>query len=211
MPAPSGILWPTNLPRRPGGTRAVAEFLLDSLFRAAAEGDAAAREQIFAAVYGELRRLAERELRRHGMGLTLSPTTLLHEAYLDVRERTGIAFPDRARFLAYASRAMRGLIVDYARARKAQKRGGGVEFTSLGTEVPDACATDAELIRIGEALDELSSHDAGLAELVDLKFFCGFTFGEIAALRGVCERTVQRDWEKARILLYQSICDESAA
>lgn len=189
----------------------MAELPLDSLFRAAAEGDAAAREQIFATVYRDLRRLAERELRRHGAGLTLSPTTLLHEAYLDVRERTGVAFPDRARFLAYTSRAMRGLIVDYARSREAQKRGGGVEFTSLGTEVPDACATDGELVRIGEALDELASHDAGLAELVDLKFFCGFTFGEIAALRGVCERTVQREWEKARILLYQSIRDEPAA
>jgi RNA polymerase sigma factor (TIGR02999 family) len=184
----------------------LSEAALETLFAAAAQGDAAAREKIFTAVYTELRRLAERELRRRGGALTISPTTLLHEAWLDLHSRTGVAFPDRARFMTYAARAMRGLIVDYARERMAQKRGGGIEFTSLRTDGSGPGADDSgELSAISDALDELATRDALLAELVDLKFFCGLNFAEIAALRGVSERTIQRDWEKARTLLYWSI------
>jgi RNA polymerase sigma factor (TIGR02999 family) len=183
----------------------MTETAVDSLFAAAANGNIEARQQIFAAVYGELRRLAERELRRRGAGVTLSPTTLLHEAYLDFGARTGIVFPDRPRFMAYASRAMRGLIVNYARERMARKRGGGVEITSLGTQTPEPGSDDRELTAVADALEELAQRDAQLAEIVDLKFFCGLTFGEIATLRGVSERTVQRDWEKARMLLYRSV------
>jgi len=182
----------------------------DPLFAAAAAGDTNARQRLFAAVYGELRRLAERELRRRGGNLSISPTTLLHEAFLDFRERTGVSFPDRPHFLAYASRAMRGLIIDYAREKYAQKRGGNMEFTSLKTEAGPAPGEDLELQQISDALDELATQDAELAQLVDLKFFCGLTFDEIAALRGVSERTVQRDWEKARTLLYGSIRNPSA-
>jgi RNA polymerase sigma factor (TIGR02999 family) len=186
----------------------VTERAVETLFAAAASGDSEARQQIFAAVYGELRRLAQRELRRQGPGVGISPTELLHEAYLGFGARTGITFPDRARFMAYASRAMRGLILDFARERMAQKRGAGVEFTSFRTGVPEAAVDDLELTAIGDALEELAQHDAQLAEIVDLRFFCGLTFGEIAALRGVSERTVQRDWEKARLLLYRSIRTE---
>jgi RNA polymerase sigma factor (TIGR02999 family) len=100
---------------------------------------------------------------------------------------------------------MRGLVVDYARSRQAQKRGGGFEITSLPTQAPDVAADHHELERISESLDELAEVDAALAEVVDLKFFCGLSFGDIAALRGVCERTVQRDWEKARIFLHRSL------
>lgn len=181
------------------------ETAVDALFAAAANGDPEARQQIFAAVYGELRRLAERELRRAGPRLTISPTTLLHEAYLDLGKRTGIVFPDRGRFMAYASRAMRGLIIDYARERLAQKRGGGAEVTSLLPDAADFATNDPELTAIGDALEDLGRRDTQLAELVDLKFFCGLTFAQIAALRAVSERTIQRDWERARMLLYRSI------
>ena len=156
-------------------------------------------------LYDELRRIAQRELRRCGGVLTLGATTLLHEAYLSMSAREGPAFPDRARFMAYASRAMRGLVIDYARSRQAQKRGGGLEITSLPTHAPDAAAIGVELERINEALQELTSVDPALAEVVDLKFFCGLSFGDIAGLRGVCERTVQRDWEKARIFLHRAM------
>jgi hypothetical protein len=162
-------------------------------------------ELSFSALYEELHRMARRELARRGHGVTLGATTLLHEAYLDMSARDSAAFPDRARFMAYASRVMRGLIIDYARSRHAQKRGGLFEITSIGDDVVAAVPDDKELTRISDALDELASVDAALAQVVDLKFFCGFTFSEIAAMRQVSERTVQRDWEKARIYLHQAL------
>jgi RNA polymerase sigma factor (TIGR02999 family) len=160
---------------------------------------------LFASLYDELRRMARRELARRGGGVTLGATTLLHETYLDMSSRAGTSFPDRARFMAYASRVMRGLIIDYARNRSAQKRGGEFEFTSSPDDmngVADRSTDNPDLSALSDALDALGAVDASLAEVVDLKFFCGFTFPEIAAMRGVSERTVQRDWEKARIYLH---------
>lgn len=178
---------------------------ISSLIGAAERGDGSAAEALFAALYSELHRVAKRELARQGVAVSLGATTLLHEAYLDMAARDGPSFPDRARFMGYAARVMRGLIIDHARNRRAQKRGGQFEITSLGTEVGENVADDRELTRISEALDELAKVDASLAELVDLKFFCGFSFAEIATMRGVTERTVQRNWEKARIYLHHSI------
>jgi RNA polymerase sigma factor (TIGR02999 family) len=179
---------------------------LDQLVQSAEEGDASAREQLFTVLYNELHRLAQRELRR-GAYLTMSPTTLLHETYLNLAERRSVTFPDRARFLAYAARAMRGLLIDYVRARRAQKRGGAFEITSLPTEVPDAAAQHDDLRHIGEAVDALGNIEPRLAQIVDLKFFCGFSFAEVAELLGTSERTAQRDWDKARILLQSYLRD----
>jgi len=172
---------------------------------AAEQGDASAREALFALLYSELHRLAKRELAKHGAFVTLGATTLLHETYIDMAAREGPLFPDRGRFMAYAARVMRGLIIDHARSRRAQKRGGGFEITSLPTDVGEKAIDEGELTRISAALDELGKTDPPLAEIVDLKFFCGFSFAEIAALQGVAERTVQRKWEKARIYLHRSI------
>ena len=149
--------------------------------------------------------MARRELAKRGSGVSLGATTLLHEAYLDISGRNRAAFPDRHRFMAYASRVMRGLIIDYARSRHALKRGGQFEITSMNTDVAEAVADGEELSRIGDAVDALAGVDARLAQVVDLKFFCGFSFGEIAAMQGISERTVQRDWEKARIYLFQAL------
>lgn len=135
----------------------------------------------------------------------MGATTLLHEAYLDMAGREGPAFPDRARFMGYAARVMRGLIIDHARNRRAQKRGGQFEITSLATEVAESAVDCRELTRVSEALEELAKVDPPLAEIVDLKFFCGFSFAEIAGMQGVSERTVQRNWEKARIYLHRGI------
>jgi RNA polymerase sigma factor (TIGR02999 family) len=148
--------------------------------------------------------MAKRELARQGFAVTLSVTTLLHEAYLDMAARDA-SFPDQARFMGYAARVMRGLIIDHARERHAQKRGGLFELTSLDTEVMQNAADHGELLQISEALDELGKVEPDLAEIVDLKFFCGFSFTEIGAMRGVSERTVQRNWEKARIYLHRKI------
>ena len=159
------------------------------------EKESSAADALFSTLYRELHRLARRELSKRGAGMALSATTLLHEAYLDIsgRER---AFPDRHRFLAYASRVMRGLIIDFARSRHAQKRGG---------HVPEAAPDCRALTRISDAQDALATIDPRLAQVVDLKFFCGFSFGEIATMQDVSERTVQRDWEKARIYLHQAL------
>jgi RNA polymerase sigma factor (TIGR02999 family) len=183
---------------------------IDALIRRADEADNAAVDELFALLYRELHRLAEHALHRDGGAITLGPTTLLHEAYLNIAGRDDVAFEDRARFLAYASRAMRGLLIDYARRRRAKKRGRLLEITLDADEEPsgDATRTAEELAQLGDALGELAALEPGLAEVVDLHFFCGFSFAEIAILRRVSERTVQRDWRKARLLLYQGLRDD---
>lgn len=163
------------------------------------------KERLFAALYAELRRLAERQLKRSS-GVMISPTTLLHESYLRF-SAAGAQFPDKERFIGYASRVMRGLLIDLLRERLALKRGGGFHITQLNTEIAESHADAGEASRLSEALDELAARDARLAELVDLKYFCGYTFEEIAALRGSSSRTLQRDWEKARMILFQKLKD----
>jgi len=166
-------------------------------------------DALFTDLYEKLRRLAKRELRRNG-GVTLGATTLLHDAYIDMSGRDGTVFPDLNQFMGYASRVMRGIIIDYARSRQAQKRGGLFEFTAMRTDLPGLVADAGTLGRVSDALDELATTDPRLARIVDLKFFCGFSFIEIAAMSGLSERTVQRDWEKARIYLHASLATEDA-
>jgi RNA polymerase sigma factor (TIGR02999 family) len=178
---------------------------ISALINAAETGDSTATDSLFAALYAELHRMAKRELARRGAPPSLSVTTLLHEAYLDISGRAGVSFPDRARFMGYSARVMRGLIIDHARSRGAVKRGGEFQLTSAdGYELGNP-ADPKELSDISDSLDQLAKIDPDLAELVDLKFFCGLSFGEIAALRKVSERTIQRQWEKARIYLHQSL------
>ncbi len=172
---------------------------------AAERGDASATEALFVALYTELHGLARRELARGGANATLSATTVLHEAYLDISGRPGTSFPDRARFMGYAARVMRGLIIDHARRRRALRRGGQFELTSLDIEPAAPASQGTDLESIGEALDALTRIDPALAEIVDLKFFCGFSFAEIAAMRQTCERTVQRQWDRARIYLRRAV------
>ena len=178
---------------------------ISSLILAAEHGDRVAAGKLFDTLYAELHRLARRELARHGAAVSLSATTLLHDAYLDMATVDDRSFPDEARFLAYAARVMRGLIIDHARSRHAIKRGGRFEITSLEPNHLDDAVDHRELTQISEALDELAKIDSSLSGLVDLKFFCGFSFAEIASLRGVSERTVQRQWEQARIYLHRSL------
>jgi RNA polymerase sigma factor (TIGR02999 family) len=178
---------------------------IQELIGAVERGDASAGAALFEALYAELHRLARRELARRGGPVSLGATTLLHEAYLDIASREGASFPDRARFMGYAARVMRGLIIDHARRRQALKRGGQFELTMLDSAAEAQRVDERELSDIGDALDELYAADPALAEVVDFKFFCGFTFAEIAAMRGVSERTVQRSWEKARLFLYRRV------
>ncbi len=186
-----------------------SESALALLFSSLEGGDAAAGPALFTALYTELHRIATRELARNGWGVSLGATSLLHEAYLDLSKRAGTVFPDRNRFMAYAARVMRGLIVDYARNRQAVKRGGLFELTALSTDALNvqAAVEPEELGRISQALDELSDVEPLLAEIVDLKYFCGFSFEEIAAMRGLSDRTVRRHWMKARVYLRASLSE----
>jgi RNA polymerase sigma factor (TIGR02999 family) len=161
----------------------------------------------FAALYRDLRQLAERQLRRSA-GAPISPTTLLHEAYLDMSGKEAV-FPDRERFIGYAARVMRGLIIDMVRERRALKRGAAFHITQIPTELGVSEGSEVGLSRLSDALDELATHDARLAEVVDLKYFCGYTFEDIAAQRGTSKKTVQRDWEKARVILFRQLTDVS--
>jgi RNA polymerase sigma factor (TIGR02999 family) len=161
---------------------------------------AATAEQLFPVLYRELHRLAQRQLRTNAPRATLSATTLLHEAYLDL-SKSDAKFPGRGQFFTYAARAMRSLIIDYVRERRASKRGGEFFLTTLDADIDGPVPEMQETMRLNDALMELARVDAPLAELVDLKFFCGFTFAQIAELRGMGERTVQREWAKARLLL----------
>jgi len=177
------------------------------LFSSVEQGESASSSALFAALYSELHRIATRELARNGWGVSLGATSLLHEAYLDLSKRSGSAFPDRHRFMAYAARVMRGLIVDYSRNRRAQKRGGLFELTALSTDALEVAVGTAELVQISDALDDLSSVEPLLAEIVDLRYFCGFTFEEVAAMKGLSERTIRRHWIKARAYLHATIRD----
>ena len=183
---------------------------ISALISSTESGDRSAADALFTSLYAELHQLAERQLARRGSDVTLGVTTLLHEAYLDMAQREGSVFPDEGRFMAYAARVMRSLILDYVRDRRAQKRGGAFEITRLDEERDGAAVeggTAGELDELGAALERLGALDPSLAEVVDLKFFCGFSLVEIAAMRGVSERTLQRRWEKARIYLRSVLRD----
>jgi RNA polymerase sigma factor (TIGR02999 family) len=165
--------------------------------------DVTNNRQLFASLYSDLRRLAERQLRGNE-AMSVSPTTLLHEAYIGMENRDA-HFPDRERFMGYAARVMRGLIVDLVRERRALKRGGAYHITQLPTEVEEFAESATDLARLSDALDALAVREPRLAEVVDLNYFCGFTFDDIALQRGTSLRTVMRDWEKARVILFKEL------
>jgi RNA polymerase sigma factor (TIGR02999 family) len=184
---------------------------ITTLLRAAAAGDRAAADRAYALLYADLRRLARSRLRRSGEVTQLDTTALVHESFLRLNGG-GAAFPDRHHFLAYAARVMRSVVVDLVRARQAERRGGGVEHVTLNTTVVDAAgASGDEVLRVHEALGELAAVDARAAEVVEMRYFGGLAEAEIALALGVTERTVQRDWHKARLFLAIAIKGGAAA
>ena len=180
----------------------------DAVDEAGRGDERSSRDRMFAALYSDLRRLADRALHNNAGG-SVSPTTLIHEVYLDFSARDSLSIDDRAHFLAYSARAMRSVMIDLLRRGQALKRGMGFHITRLNTEIGDGIPDLDEFSRLSEALDALAAGEPRLAEVVDLRYFCGFSFAEIAALRGTSERTVQRDWEKARLILFQDLGAES--
>lgn len=175
---------------------------LTDLIHRAEKGDAEAADRLFAATYADLCRLARRRLVAGGRSAQLDTGSLVHESYLRFATAGHLSIEDRVHFLRWAGRVMRSVIVDFARRRTAERRGGGAAHVALTTGMADEGAGSAEeIIAVHEALDELASADARLAQVVELRYFGGLTEPEIAEALGVTERTVRRDWQKGQLLL----------
>ena len=166
-----------------------------------------ALDEIFPVVYEELRRVAHRHLRGEGTGHTLGTTALVHEAYLELARLDHIRWPGRAYVLASASRAMRRILIDYAVARRAQKRGGGVAAEPLDDAVAAAVSRGDELLALDEALDRLTAVNARYARVVECRFFGGMSVEETAEALGTSPATVKRDWTVARAWLNRELGD----
>jgi RNA polymerase sigma factor (TIGR02999 family) len=179
---------------------------LTELIHRAQQGDSAAADALFTATYQQLRRLARARLRVSGRDAVLDTTALVHESYLRLAEGQRLQLNDRLHFLRYAGRAMRSVIVDFARRQQADRRGGGALHVSANPDIPDLTAAGEEqIMRVDEALKQLAQLDQRLAQVVEMRYFAGMTESEIAQALGVTERTVRRDWEKARLLLAQAL------
>jgi len=165
-------------------------------------GDRAARDALFAAAYRELRRLAHSRLHEGGRNTVLDTTALVHESYLRLVRTGELKIEDRRAFFGYASQVMRSVIVDSARARLAERRGGDAQKLTLSTELAQDLAQDEKgIVQIHEALRELEKADARAAQVVQMRYFGGYSNEEIAETLDITVRTVQRDWEKAKVLL----------
>lgn len=183
------------------------------LLDAAHKGDRSAMDRVLATLYQELHSMARRQLAgQHGH--TLDATALVHEAYLKLIGRgSGAAqFDDRAHFFAYAASAMRSVVVDYARQRLAQKRGGDQHrVTDLPEDLEGGLRLDEDMLGLDTALTRLTAVDPRLTQVVELRYFAGLSELEIAALMKRSERSVRRDWQKARMFLLASLKDPTVA
>lgn len=182
---------------------------LTELLRAARGGDQQAAGRAFGLLYDELKRLARAKLRQHQPLTLLDTTALVHESYLRVIGTAELPVTDRHHFFAYAARVMRSVIVDLARARMAERRGGAAEHVEFNAEVVEALPAGGEgdILRVHEALEVLAQADETLARVVEMRYFGGMSEVEIAEALGSSERTVRRHWEKARLLLSAALRD----
>lgn len=174
------------------------------LIQRAQGGDRGALDALFDALYPELRRIAHARLTRNVRDTLLDTTALVHECYVKFSQAQRLGPSDRAHFLAYAATAMRSIIVDFARAKAAERRGGDAPHVTLNTALADGLGDrhgEDEIVRVHEALDELAKLDARLAQVVEMRYFGGMTDAEVGEALGITDRTVRRDWDKARLLL----------
>ena len=161
-----------------------------------------AAPELFSLLYQELRQLAHSRLRKNEPITLLDTTSLVHETYLRVLRAGRLEIADRAQFLAYSAHVMRSIVVDFVRQRRAERRGGGHHHKTLDTAAADAAlSSEDEIIRVSDALDDLAKVDERLVKIVEMRYFSGLSEEDIAAALGVNERTVRRDWQKARMLL----------
>jgi RNA polymerase sigma factor (TIGR02999 family) len=178
------------------------------LLAAVAGGDRAAWDQLFPLVYERLRAIASRQLRGEREGHTLATTDLVHEAYFALVGMDGVSWANRAHFLGVAARAMRRVLIDYARARAAQKRGGAPERAALDIEAMPARVPDERILALDEALRRLEERDPRYGRVVECRYFGGMSIEETAAVLGVSPATVKRDWTVARAWLHRELSDE---
>jgi RNA polymerase sigma factor (TIGR02999 family) len=166
------------------------------------DGDRGALDALIEKLYPELRRIAHLRLAGHVRGSVMQTTALVNECYLKLREVGRLAPANRSHFLAYAARTMRSVIVDTVRAAQCERRGGDVLHVTLATEMgEDVAIHEEEILDIDAALSDLARLDERLARVVEMRYFAGMKDSEIAAVFGVTDRTVRREWEKARVLL----------
>jgi len=179
---------------------------LTGLIQRAAEGDARAADELFAVTYDDLRKLARARLRAGGRNTLLDTGSLVQESYLRFATAGRLCIEDRVHFMRWAGRVMRSVIVDLARRRKAGRRGGEVAHVALAEHLAaSTMPPEDEILSVHEALDKLASFDPRLAHVVELRYFGGLTELETADALGVTDRTVRRAWEKARLLLRESL------
>lgn len=174
------------------------------LLRSLREGAQGSEERLFALIYGELRRMAAARMQAERADHTLSPTALVHEAYLRLAGAEE-QFEDRSHFLAVAARAMRRILVDHARGRRAAKRGGGEGAAHVDSLDAPAASSDEELLLLNEALERLAELSPRQGRVVELRYFAGLTEDEVASALGVTRRTVNRDWSMARAWLHREL------
>ena len=182
------------------------EASLTDLIQRAQNGETGALQSVFEITYEELRHLARNRLQSAGRAAALDTTGLVHECYVRFASAKRISVEDRVHFFRYAGTAMRSVIADMARGALRAKRGGGAEPISLSTTISESTsAGEEQVLRVHEALDELSQVDPRLVQVVEMRYFAGMTETEIATALGVTDRTIRRDWEKARLLLAQAL------
>ena len=204
-PSGPGLPEPAALPE---GVPAADLPQITQWLRQAASGDRAALDAVYASLYPDLKRIARSRLRQQGRADSLSTTMLVHESFVRLVGARGLRLEDRRHFFAYAAKTMRHIIIDSAREHLAERRGGGAEHTTLGGDDAlqvAAAASGDDLVRVNEALKELEAVDPELAELVEMRYFGGYSEVEIAELQGVTERTVRRRWDKARAWLFVAL------
>ena len=190
------------------GTQDVSGDEITQLLAQARDGDSARMDAVFQALYPELRRLANSRMR--GRESTLTPTVLVHELFLRISQGTPLSVVDRQHFMAASARAMRWILVEHARQRATDKRGGDQVMVSLDERIADAPQARTSVLALEPCLEALESISAQRRQIVELRYFAGMEFAEIARLLEISERTVYREWERARAFL-QAMLDDSAA
>jgi RNA polymerase sigma factor (TIGR02999 family) len=179
---------------------------ITQLIQRAHDGDSAAVDELFQALYPEMRHIAHTRLRRNLVDPDMGTTALVHECYLKLRDAQRLDASNRAHFFSYAASAMRSIIVDIARAKATTRRGANAVHVSLEEELDVAeRAAEDQILQVHEALQQVSALDARLGALVEMRYFGGLSDTEIAAALDITDRTVRRDWQKARVLLAQAL------
>jgi RNA polymerase sigma factor (TIGR02999 family) len=186
----------------PGREEQTLDMDIGNLIRSVNAGEPGAQDALFTAAYGELRKLARSRLRDGGRNTVLDTTALVHESYLRFINSGQLRSEDRRAFFAYASRVMRSVIIDAVRERQAERRGGDLQRLTLNTQFADELpAGEDELLKVHEALEMLAQAEPRLAKVVEMRYFGGYSEVEIGEALELTERTVRRDWDKARLLL----------